>query len=69
MTRASEDQDTIQRPDITKDPEIESDIKKHTAHPIEENIDSPVMSKSYTWAFDRVALKQGRIRALISRAI
>jgi hypothetical protein len=65
--RTSKDQDAIQRPDITKDPEIESDIKKDTARPIEENVYSAVVFKCYGRALKWVALKRGRICALISR--
>jgi hypothetical protein len=69
MTRTSEDQDAIQRPDITKDPEIGSDIKKYTARPIEENKDGAVVFKCYAWALKWMALKCGRICALVSRAM
>jgi hypothetical protein len=69
VTRTSEDQDAIQRPDITKDPETVSDIKKPTAWPIEENKDGAVVLKCYGWALKWVALKCGRVCALISRAM
>ena len=68
MAQTSEDQDAIQRPDITKDPEFVFGIKKHTARPIEENIDGVVVFKCSTWVLKWVALKHGRICALIRRA-
>jgi hypothetical protein len=41
----SEDQGAIQQPDVAEDPGFVFGIKKHTAWPIEEDIDSVIVFK------------------------
>ena len=68
MAQTSEDQGAIQRPDVAKDPGFVFVSKKHTAGPIEENIDSVIVFKRSAWVLKRVALKRRRICTLVCRA-
>ena len=68
MAQTSEDQGVIQQPDVAKDPEFVFGVQKDTAWPIEENIECVIMFKCTASVSQWVALKHGRVCALIFRA-
>src|SRR6266702_41636 len=68
MAQTSKDQESIQRPDVAKNPGFVVNIKKHTAWPIDENINSVVVFKCSAWVLKWAAPKLRRIYALICRA-
>ena len=43
LAQTPDDQEAVQRPYIAEDPKVRFDFKKHTAGPIEENIDSAIV--------------------------
>ena len=67
MERTSEDQRTIQRPDVAKNPGFVFGIEKHSTWPIEKDIDSIIVFKCTTGVLKWVAPKHGRICTLICR--
>ena len=67
VARTFEDQEVIQRPDINKDPGSAFSIKKHTAGPIEENIDNVVVFECSACVSKWVKPKNKRICAFICR--
>ena len=68
VEHTSEDQGTIQQPDVAKDPGLLFGMKKYSGWPIEENIDGVIMFKCSNCVLKRVAPKHGRVHALICRA-